>query len=148
MTYTLKNVMHLNWILESRLSKMDIFFFVSFYNNIIFFFDSYMYGKGPCLHIGTNSFWIHIYILKSSFITLNLLHKNYITHNLKTRCHVTYRIWKELRLKYTIHFASLPRLVHERILGILAAQSGPNGQVSCLHSFNIFWPMGPSYTLN
>ena len=28
--------------------------------------------------------------------------------------------------------------VHERILVILAAQPGPNGQLSCLHSFKIF----------
>ena len=25
---------------------------------------------------------------------------------------------------------------------------GPNGQLSCLHSFKIFWPMKPSYTSN
>ena len=30
------------------------------------------------------------------------------------------------------------RLVHERILGILAAQPGLNGQLSCLHNFKIF----------
>ena len=37
------------------------------------------------------------------------------------------------------------RLVHERIFGISVAQPGPNGQLSCLHSFKIFWPMKPSY---
>ena len=30
------------------------------------------------------------------------------------------------------------RKVHERILVILPAQQGPNGQFSCLHSFKIF----------
>ena len=37
-----------------------------------------------------------------------------------------------------VHFNkiwSYTRLIHERILGILAAQPGPNGQLSCLHSF-------------
>ena len=40
------------------------------------------------------------------------------------------------------------RKVHEPMLGILAAQPGPNGRLSCLHSFKIFWPMKPSYTSN
>ena len=40
------------------------------------------------------------------------------------------------------------RKVHERILVILADQPEPNGQLSCLHSFKIFWPMKPSYTSN
>ena len=31
-----------------------------------------------------------------------------------------------------------PRLVHERMLSILEAQPGTNGQLSCLHSFEIF----------
>ena len=38
--------------------------------------------------------------------------------------------------------------VHEHILVILADQPGPNGRLSCLHSFKIFWPMKPSYTSN
>ena len=32
------------------------------------------------------------------------------------------------------------RKAHQCILGILAAQPGPNGQVSCLHRFKIFCP--------
>ena len=31
--------------------------------------------------------------------------------------------------------------IQERIFIIWAAQPGPNGQLSCLHSFKIFWPM-------
>ena len=37
------------------------------------------------------------------------------------------------------------RKVHKFILVTLAAQPGPNGQLSCLHSYKIFWPMKPSY---
>ena len=40
------------------------------------------------------------------------------------------------------------RKVYEHILFILAAQPGPNGQLSCLHCFKIFWPMKPSYISN
>ena len=36
--------------------------------------------------------------------------------------------------------------VHERIRW--ADQPGPNGQLSCLHSFKIFSPLKPSYTSN
>ena len=38
--------------------------------------------------------------------------------------------------------------VHEPMLVIWAAQPGANGQLSCLHSFKIFWHMKPSYTSN
>ena len=31
------------------------------------------------------------------------------------------------------------------MLVIWAAQPGPNGQLSCLHSIKYFWPMKPSY---
>jgi hypothetical protein len=38
------------------------------------------------------------------------------------------------------------RKVHERVLVILAEHPGPKGQLSCLHSFKIVWPMKPSST--
>ena len=37
---------------------------------------------------------------------------------------------------------------HGTMLIIWAAQHRPNSRLSCLHSFKIFWPMKPSYTLN
>ena len=37
-----------------------------------------------------------------------------------------------------ISFQTRPRLAHERILGNFAAQPGPNGQLSCFHSFKTF----------
>ena len=40
------------------------------------------------------------------------------------------------------------RKVHKRMLVIWAAQPGPNGQLSCLHSFKVFWPIKSSYTSN
>ena len=50
------------------------------------------------------------------------------------------------QLKICLNYSIEALLVHEHILGILAAQPGPNGRLSCLHSFKIFWPMKPPYT--
>ena len=50
-------------------------------------------------------------------------------------------IW--IKLCRTYRWNHRRRKVHERILVILAAQPGPNGQLSCLHSFKIFWHMKP-----
>ena len=48
---------------------------------------------------------------------------------------------------FIVHTYHGRRKVQKRILVILlAAQPGPNGRLSCLHSLKIFLLMKPSYT--
>ena len=60
---------------------------------------------------------------------------------------VKQKVWITIQMPSFIEKVALHRRrkVHERMLVIWAAL---NGQLSCLHSFKIVWPMKPSYTSN
>ena len=74
------------------------------------------------------------------WVSLSLSIQSYISQVVQTLYLSSGRLWLQV-----FAWCHGRRKVHECILVILAAQPGPNGQLSCLHSFKIFWPMKPSY---
>ena len=65
-------------------------------------------------------------------------------------CYIIYVPWTQIVTNYlwNVRIICWAHNYHLRSLAIWAAQSGPNGRLSCLHSFKIVWPMKPSFISN